>query len=97
MIGIGLVVRDDVLGNVDGSEELDAVAHGDAVFELGVVLADEIAADGRHGSAAALGSQQTRGKKKKQGNLRITDDGTHDTSRTKAKHIGPQINADERR
>ena len=69
MIGIGLVVRDHVLGNVDGSEQLDAVPHGDAVFELGVVFADELAADGSGGhgrGAAALGGQQIRGKQKKQ-------------------------------
>ena len=35
----------DVFGNVDRGEELDAVAHGDAVFELVVVLADEFASD----------------------------------------------------
>ena len=36
--GVGLRVREDVLGDVDGGEQLDAVAHGDAVLELGVVF-----------------------------------------------------------
>ena len=64
--GVGLVVGEGVLGDVDGGEELDAVAHGDAVFELGVVLADEIAAcgggGGGGGGSASLGGQEGRGK-----------------------------------
>ena len=82
--GVGFVVRDRVLGNVDGSEQLDPVPHGDAVLEFGVVFADELAADGSSGhgrGAAALGGQQTRGKKKKEGEVTHRSDGIHDTTR----------------
>ena len=48
--GIRPVVGEDVLRNVNGGEQLHAVAHGDAVFELGVVLADELPAGSRSGS-----------------------------------------------
>ena len=55
---VGAAVGEDVLGDVDGGEELDAIAHGDAVFELGVVLAD---VGGGVRSAGGCGSNRGRG------------------------------------
>jgi hypothetical protein len=37
---VGFAVGDDVLGDVDGGEEADAVAHGDAVLVFRVLFAD---------------------------------------------------------
>ena len=39
--GVSFCVAKDVFGDVDAGEEMDAVAHGDAVVVLGVGLADE--------------------------------------------------------
>ena len=52
---ISPAVGEDVLRDVDGGEQLHAVAHGDAVFELGVVLADEGGALGRCGGGIRRG------------------------------------------
>src|SRR5262249_20725972 len=53
---IRLGIAENVLGNVDGSEQLHAVAHRDPVFELRIILANESRINGiRRVPAASRG------------------------------------------
>ncbi len=66
---VSLPLRDDVLGDVDRREELDAIAHRDETFELVVVFPNEVTPVDRRnrrgrGRTPALCRKQTRCKKK---------------------------------